>query len=138
MTSAALNKFLKLRKQLTGERAILMERLAQINEALSGSIASVRRSRSATTQPGLTHVSRNSLSLREAIMQVTATRALTKKEILSEVQKLGYRFQATDPMSSLNILLYGRKASFKNVNGLFSPRDSTLDSAALRKGSETQ
>lgn len=63
---------------------------------------------------------RNRVSLREAIIAVTKTRAMTKEEILAAVQKDGYRFNAKDPMPSLNSVLYSKR-QFQNKDGKFSP-----------------
>lgn len=62
---------------------------------------------------------KNPISLRAAVNEVTKAKALTKKEILAEVGKLGYKFAASDPVNSLNTILYG-KPKFKNNNGKFS------------------
>jgi hypothetical protein len=63
---------------------------------------------------------KNKLSLREAVLTVTKAKALTRQEILSGVQKLGYVFKAKDPLNSLSTLLYTDKG-IKNVGGKFGP-----------------
>jgi hypothetical protein len=47
------------------------------------------------------------------VAQVTKDKALTKKEILKAIDKIGYKFTARDPMNSLNVALY-TPGNFKN------------------------
>ena len=62
----------------------------------------------------------NKISLREAVRQATARKPLTKAEILEAVNKLGYKFNTSDPVNSLNGVLYDtKKKEFKNFNGRF-------------------
>lgn len=63
---------------------------------------------------------RNALSLKDAILKVTHSAAKTKEEILTDVQKLGYRFTTSNPLASINAVLYA-KHQFRNVKGRFSP-----------------
>jgi hypothetical protein len=63
----------------------------------------------------------NPMSLREAIIQVTTKRPLTKQEIVQEVQTLGYRFGGKDPIRVIDVIVYGKKTRFKNEEGRFSP-----------------
>jgi hypothetical protein len=63
---------------------------------------------------------RNKVSLREVVMQVTKNNPMTKDEIIKAVLATGYRFNAADPIPSLNSVLYSKK-QFKNENGRFSP-----------------
>lgn len=70
----------------------------------------------------------NPMSLREAVLKVTAEKPLTKPEIMEAVKKLGYKFNTKKPMDSLGTLLYKKKDGrnlFKNENGRFSPGQST-------------
>ena len=64
--------------------------------------------------------SQNKMSLREAVRQATASKPLTKAEILAAIDKLGYKFNTSDPVNSLNCVLYDtKKKLFKNFNGRF-------------------
>lgn len=63
---------------------------------------------------------RNKVSLREVVKQVTTNNPMTKPEIIKAVLATGYRFNAADPIPSLNAVLYSNK-QFKNDNGKFSP-----------------
>ena len=68
------------------------------------------------------------MSLREAVLKVTAEKPLTKPEIMEAVKKLGYEFNTKKPMDSLGTLLYKKRDGrnlFKNENGRFSPGQST-------------
>ena len=112
-----IKQFLSSRESLQKEKAALENRLAQINRALSNQVSAapvVAAKRKAVARVV------NKLSLREAIVQATQARPLTKLEILAAVKKLGYRFATKDPMNSLGATLYNPK-KFKRVNGKFSP-----------------
>jgi hypothetical protein len=116
-----LQQYLTSLKALHGEKARLEARLEQINAALADTPGA------ATGQRGR-HVGRrgrprrNGLSLREAVVQVTRSRALSKPEILQAIQKIGYRFATRDPMNSLNAMLYAPANKFRNQNGRFAPK----------------
>jgi hypothetical protein len=59
--------------------------------------------------------------LREAVLQLTSQRAMTKEEILQGVKQLGYKFSTSNPLNSLGVILYGKNPRFKNEQGRFSP-----------------
>ena len=61
------------------------------------------------------------MSLKDAVLRVTATRAMTKQEVYDAVQKLGYKFGGKDPLNSLGVVLYGKNPRFRNDGGRFSP-----------------
>ena len=63
---------------------------------------------------------KNVISLREAIAKVTARKPLSKQEILTAVQKEGYRFGGKDPMNSLQSFLYSRRSGVQNAGGRFT------------------
>ena len=65
---------------------------------------------------------RNEMSLREAVLQVTQGKSLTRHEILKGVQDLGFKFQTKDPLNSLGTVLYGKKPKFVNKDGKFSQK----------------
>jgi hypothetical protein len=119
-TTDRLKQYLALQEALRKERAALEKRLAQIKQALSGRDGVSTGPAATRPRPRRGKPIRNKISLREAINQVTRGRALTKREILTEVQRLGYRFAAKDPMNSLNAMLYS-KGQFRNRGGKFSP-----------------
>jgi hypothetical protein len=115
MKSDSLKQFIALRTSLTQEKARLESRLAEINRALGQASASVPRSIQA---PAAGRAS-NALSLREAVTQVTKDKALTKKQILEGIAKIGYKFTARDPMNSLNVALYTPGHFKNNGDGTF-------------------
>jgi hypothetical protein len=148
MKRDALQQFVTLRKSLESEKAQLETRLAAINQALGteshlapeAPVVFEGRSRPRLTgrEPkkhtkhragsGGGEVKRrlnlggNIMSLREAVVQVTTPKALTKKEILAAVDKLGYKFTTKDPTNSLNQILYkSTNPKFKNADGKFGP-----------------
>ncbi|MCI0541217.1 MAG: hypothetical protein L0Z50_38945 [Verrucomicrobiales bacterium] len=123
--SDPLKQFVLLYQSLRNEKAQLESRLGEINEAL-GEAGEVMHNNSLvrpSSVPGSTVQRRikNPISLPKAVLQLTSKRPLTKPEILLEVEKLGYRFKAKDPLNSLNTVLYGKKPKFRNEEGKFSP-----------------
>ena len=121
-----LRRYVDLRNSLTREKAQLEERLRQINQALGETEpprpAAVRAPASARTKAGRRgRPATGGLSLRDAVLQVTAGRPMTKQEILDGVEALGYRFSTNNPMNSLGVILYGKNPRFTNQGGRFSP-----------------
>lgn len=128
MPSDKLKQFVSLRDELTAEKRALELRLAQLNRIL-GSQPAVEYAPSAPAAPvaGQAPAVRrsrkikrlqNDMSLKTAILRVN-TKPMTKQEILAGVQKLGYKFATSNPMNSVNVILYGRKPRFENDNGKF-------------------
>jgi len=129
MPTDKLKQFLSLRDELTAEKRALELRLAQLNRILGSQPAPVAQPAPAVDAGPETAPARrvrrlkrlrNPMSLKAAILKVN-TRPMKKQEILSAVQKLGYKFATSNPMNSVNVILYGRKPRFRNDNGLFSP-----------------
>ena len=116
-----LQQYLASLKALHAEKARLEARLEQINAALAETpgAATGRRGRRVGRRG---HARRNGLSLREAVVQVTRSRALSKPEILQAIQRIGYKFATKDPMNSLNAMLYAPANRFRNQNGRFAPK----------------
>jgi hypothetical protein len=119
----ALKQFSKLRNALLQERSHLEQRLSQIN-ALVGPETEVKHAPTASGRgrrrgPGGRR-RRGKMSLREAIIQVTSAKPLTKEEILEAVKKIGYRFSTSKPLASINSHLY-QKGAFVRHNGRFAP-----------------
>lgn len=124
MKTDSLKKYVELRDSLMAEKAKLEKRLNQINEAL-GAAPVVEAAPKKSAEPKAPAGEkrgrvRNAISLRAAVAQVTKDEPLTKAQILVAVKKLGYKFGATNPIPSLNTVLY-TKPKFKNVDSKFSP-----------------
>lgn len=119
MRSDSIKKYIVLRDSLLREKTSLETRLAQINQALTvdGTGAPKRRGKRGSKNR---RRSRNRLSLKAAVTQVTKAKPLSKPEILAAIKKLGYRFTAANPINSLNTVLYSNR-QFKNLGGKFSP-----------------
>jgi len=118
-----LQRYLASLEALHAEKAELEARLAKIEAALAGAPRAQRGHRGRPNG----HTSRgrgrrNGLSLREAVAQVTRHRPLGKPQILQAVRKMGYKFATSDPMNSLNAMLYAPANKFQNVNGRFAPK----------------
>jgi hypothetical protein len=120
-----IRRYLSLRDSLLKEKNQLETRLGEINQAL-GENAPASASTPAAPSP-VSFAGRRGrrrgpggLSLRDAVLQVTAGTPLTKEEILQRVQGLGYRFATKNPLNSLGVILYGKHPKFRNEGGRFS------------------
>jgi len=104
------------------EKARLKARLAEIESALAGSPVKGKAPKLPTKRKAkrAKKVS-NKMSLKQAILQVTKGKPMTKDAILAEVIALGYKFNTSNPKNSVNVVLYGKKPKFKNAAGKFSP-----------------
>jgi len=135
MKNDKLKQFVSLREQLLRDKADLEARLSEINKALgavgSAVVPSVvaapvakRGSKPSAPKAGAKPASRkraqNSISLREAVLEATKSKPLSRQEILAAVQSAGYVFTAKDPLNSLSTLLYTDKG-IKNHGGKFGP-----------------
>ncbi len=116
-----IRRYLSLRDSLLKEKSNLEVRLREINQALGQTpTMSAASSVSSSTPRGGQRGPRRGLSLRDAVLQVTANAPLAKEEILRRVQALGYRFSTKNPLNSLGVILYGKNPKFRNVDGKFS------------------
>lgn len=126
MPSDKLKQFISLRDELVAEKRSLEQRLIELNRILGSERTAVSVPVAAPAQPRTRRSRRsftrmqNDISLKDAILKVN-TKPMTKAEILSAVQKLGYKFATSNPMNSVNVILYGRKPKFANENGKFRP-----------------
>lgn len=136
-TNDPLKQFIETRNSLVQEKKELEERLKQIEQALSGSAVVApkpgRASKAAAPAEEPKAAARkvrgvrgkrakNKMSLKEAVIQVTKDGPLNKQDILDKVQKdAGYKFSASNPINSLNQILYNKKL-FVNEGGKFSPK----------------
>ncbi len=125
-----LKEFTQLRTAMIKRQAELQRELAAIHAALgtptteAAPKATATRARAAANAPakrGPRKRPENSLSLAEAVLTVTKDKPLSKPEILSAVEALGYKFSAKSPLNSLNTLLYTNK-QIKNTGGKFGPK----------------
>lgn len=125
MKTDTLKQFLALRQALEKEKDALQARLVQIDRVLAGQFRAASPAPAAPgSRKGRGRRPRNKVSLRQAVIEVTRSKALTKPEILAAIAKLGYRFAAKNPVNSLNTVLY-TKNQFKNASGRFSPAKSS-------------
>ena len=129
-----LQLYVNLRRQLSQERDQLSQRLSQINGALGELSAVSPASDAAPSEPAPAPVQEpkapaigrgrpaggGGMSLRDHVLQVLRGGAKTKEEVLSAVQQKGYRFQTTNPLNSLGVILYGKNPKFNRVDGRFS------------------
>ena len=122
-----VDQYVAMRAALAKEKAALEARLAAIKRALDGNagIPAAKPGRKPGAKPSPKAVVRrgprakNSMTMKEAIVQALGTKSLGRKELLEAVLKLGYKFSAKDALSSLSTVLYMDKA-FKNTDGKFS------------------
>ncbi len=122
-----VDQYVAMRAALAKEKAALEARLAAIKRALDGNagIPAAKPGRKPGAKPSPKAVVRrgprakNSMTMKEAIVQALGNKSLGRKELLEAVLKLGYKFSAKDALSSLSTVLYMDKA-FKNTDGKFS------------------
>ena len=106
-----VQQYLKAREDLIKEKERLEQRLREIEAALAGgpepsaAPAPVAKKKGRPRGSGGRGRGKNVISLREAIRRVTWERPLTRKEILDEVVKLGYKFSTKNPINSINQVL---------------------------------
>ena len=113
MIDKQLEEFMGMRESLLGERKSLEEQIKQIDEALgvpegTGSRGVLGRRRNKRA--------RNEMSLKQAISEVVAKKPMGRREILTAVQELGYKFSTSHPLNSLSAALYSNKAFSKDGN----------------------
>jgi hypothetical protein len=129
MPTDTLKTFSNLRRNLETQREGIIARLQAINTAL-GSAQNPSTIPSQPAKPskpapgkraGRGRRAKGGLSLKDAVVQATTAKPLTKEEIFAAVKQLGYRFTTKKPMGSINVTLYGKDPKFRNQNGKFSP-----------------
>ena len=110
----SLKQFLELREALLAEKVGLETRLAEINTALGLAYGYQGNPRGRAAGQG-----NNGISLKLAVMRLTNGRALTKAQILTELELVGYKFRTSRPVNSLGVILYGRNPKFNREYGAF-------------------
>jgi hypothetical protein len=128
MKSASVKQFVALRAALLNEKAQLEARLKEICAGLEMTAPT-----SAATAPAKVAVLgrppkkkraarvENTMSLYEAVTKAVAAKPLTKEEILKAIDGLGYKFSASNPMMSLNTLVYTPGKLKKHPGGKWGP-----------------
>jgi hypothetical protein len=116
MKTDALKLYRTLQQRLQNEKVQIEARLRKINDALAPGLKlnALGVQRTIRGRPG-----GNPISLREAVLRATAERSLTRQEIVSAVQKLGYVFGGKNPLNQLGVWLYGKKSIVRNEGGKF-------------------
>jgi hypothetical protein len=125
----SVHQFTTLRAALLSEREDLRKRLQQLDAALAGAgaVSAPPASRKSAPRsmkaPAKSTRASNTMSIREAVARVTAKKALSVREIVEAVQKIGYKFTSSDPVNSVGAYLYGAhgRKLFKRADGKFSP-----------------
>ena len=130
MKSDSLQQYVPRLESILNEKAELEKRLGEIDQILqslqskesSGRGAKKARAAKKVSKAGAARTrAQNKMSLKEAVRQATASKPLTKAEILAAIDKLGYKFSTSNPSNSLSSVLYGDKKEFQNVGGRFGP-----------------
>ena len=124
MKNDPIKQYVQLRQKLESERTAIVARLKEIEAALGSPLVKAAVATATVAAAPRTRTrkrAQNSLSLKEAILQVTSKQALTKNEILDAIQKAGYKFETNNPLNSIGTVLYGKSPKFKNNDGKFSP-----------------
>lgn len=123
MRSTAVKQFIKLRNQITSERSRIIARLNEVESAL-GSFPVTEAPPKATgkkrgPKPGSKRKVSNELSLKEAVVKAIGNKQMTREQVLEGVLATGYRFRTSNPLNSLNVILYGKKPKFSRKDGKF-------------------
>lgn len=118
MRNVTLKKFVSLQEELLRQKRRLEAQLAEINRALGAHSAAVGGNGSGAEGRKR---AKNSMSLKEIVLQVTRSKPLSRQDLLAAVQKAGYVFAAKDPLNSLSTLLYTDK-DIRNHGGKFGPK----------------
>jgi hypothetical protein len=137
--SPKIDQFARLRKELEQVQDELLSELNLLNTALGsdqGEAPKVARPRSGNGNGPTSAKSKaagskrrrrpsaaankgqGELTLREAVNQVLGDKPMSKHEILTAVQKIGYRSKSADPMNPLRVFLYRNYPRTKE--GLFT------------------
>jgi hypothetical protein len=137
-----VQKFHALRSALLSERKAIQNRLHQIDAALSletgAASSTVSRSAAAsgTRRRGRKRAP-NSMSLRDAVGKVLTSKPISRQELLSKLDKVGYRFATSNPLNSLQTFLYGSGKRFvTRVDGNFAAAGASA--SAGRKASASK
>ncbi len=135
-----LSQYASIREELRNEKAQLEQRLQAINEALGSNPETVSSSPATKTGRGRRGGAPDGKSLKSLVLQVLRDGPMSKDEILSAVQKVGYRFSSKNPGNSLGIILYGKEPRLDRANGKFglpsglkNPTSSNAGTADKRK-----
>lgn len=70
-------------------------------------------------KPGSKRKVSNELSLKEAVLKAIGKQMMTREQILEGVLATGYRFRTSNPLNSINVILYGKKPKFSRKDGKF-------------------
>ena len=148
-----LNIYVKSRNALLEEKEQLEQRLAQLTDAIqapgkgkgkgkakaklsagtrklktAGRKGAGKAAKKAKTAKG-GYVRKNMKPLSDYIYEATKDRALSRREILDEVVRLGYKFSSKDPLNSLSQTLYS-SGKFEKSNGKFWPKKDAAPAPA--------
>jgi len=55
--------------------------------------------------------------LKESVVKAFGNQQMTREQILEGVLATGYRFRASNPLNSLNVILSGKKPKFNRKDG---------------------
>ena len=122
-----INQYVSLRNALTAEKSQIELRLSQINQALGHAEAAPETPAPSYPEPapavgrGRKGRGSNTITLKDAVIQVTSATPLGRQEMIDAVQNIGYRFDSKNPLNSLGNVLYGKNPRFQSVDGKYSP-----------------
>src|ERR1051325_8673590 len=141
MKMDALQQYKQLRERLLAERADLESRLNEINGVLgtaSGSPPPTETPEEKAVIPrgrGRGRKVQNSLSMREAVEKALENGPLTRSELVSAVQALGYKFKTKNPANSLGAIIYSKNSGIKRSGGkLYLGKRSAQSASASQNG----
>lgn len=124
LTVADLRRATELKEQLETAQANVVDLQSQYDAIMSGTFTVTvgpRRGRPRSEDRTASGRPRNAMTMRDAIVKVTANGGKNLHEIVDGLHKIGYKFAASRPENSVGAFLYGRhgKKDFRNKEGKF-------------------
>jgi hypothetical protein len=119
-----LQQYAKLRQHLMEEKSQLQSRLAEINQVLgpdSGEVpsANARAQVVATAKPRRGRRTRNTMSMREAVLKALSKGPVARKDLVRAIEAVGYKFASRNPLNSIGSILYAKNSPVKSKDGKF-------------------
>jgi hypothetical protein len=124
MRNDPLQQYAKLRRQLLEEKTKLEARLNEISQVLGSEGIQTRPAATVQTQESPSkpkarrrrrYGARNTITMREAILEALSDRPLSRKELLKAVQAIGFRFTTKNPLNSISSVLYAKGTPIKKT-----------------------
>ncbi len=127
-----LKQYARLHQQLTGEKARLEARLAEINAVLEPGIQFPSAALDKITGEYLESMMEapasgrgrgrrkgNAMTMRDAVIQALSKGPVARKDLVAAVEAVGYKFKTRKPLNSIGSILYARNTPVRSKDGKF-------------------